>query len=368
MPEQISKQTSVRRALAAFTAVLAATVVLAAAAEPASADVKKAIWGPLEVGGESLFPTYADLGTGIVQVGLSWQSVAPTRPANPTNPGDPAYNWPTIDSAIAEAQKYGMQIAVLLSGSPGWANGGRAPNWAPNNPRDFATFAAAASRRYPGVHQWLIWGEPSVREHFQPLGKTAGPRRYARLLDAAYGALKRVSPANLVIGGNTISYGQTKRGTLKPLDFIKGLQLPNGKPPRMDMYGHNPFSFRKPDLKLKPKYPGTADMSDLDTLTQWLDRYLHRGNRDRKLKLFLSEYTLPSDHLGTIFPYWASRETVAEHLSAALRIARAMPRVYTLGWFYLIDEPPNAAGNENDWGLMDWKFQKKPAYFAFKAG
>jgi hypothetical protein len=45
-----------------------------------------------------------------------------------------------------------------------------------------------------------------------------------------------------------------------------------------------------------------------------------------------------------------------------------MKRVYTLGWFYLYDEAPNATNNEMDWGLLTSTGQKKPAYFAFKNG
>ena len=70
-----------------------------------------------------------------------------------------------------------------------------------------------------------------------------GPHRYARILDASYGALKRVSRKNLVIGGNTFTTGD-----ISVLNWIKNLKLPNGKPPRMDMYGHNPFNNRPPVL------------------------------------------------------------------------------------------------------------------------
>ena len=50
---------------------------------------------------------------------------------------------------------------MLLNTAPGWANGGHEPHWAPTDPGDFADFAVAASRRYPGVRYWMIWGEPS---------------------------------------------------------------------------------------------------------------------------------------------------------------------------------------------------------------
>ena len=62
-----------------------------------------------------------------------------------------------------------------------------------------------------------------------------GPESYAQILDDSYVALKNVSSENMVIGGNSFSGGD-----IRPLAFIKALRLPNGKPPRMDYYGHNP--------------------------------------------------------------------------------------------------------------------------------
>jgi hypothetical protein len=352
------------RLYAALAIAIAALLIGAAAHASAAPSQKKAIWGPATRDGVSQFPIYADLGVGIYQGWLFWDRIAPTRPANPTDPNDPAYHWPSdIDFAVGEAPKYGMQVSLLLQHAPGWANGGNAPDWSPNNPADFADFATAAARRYPSVHLWMIEGEPNITGHFQPLDKKTTPIRYAQVLDASYGALKAVNPGNLVIGGNTITKGQ-----IRPRDFIRRMRLPNGLPPRMDMYGHNPFSPRRPDLKKNPVKPGTADTSDLDTLTGWLDRYLHRGRRDKKLKIFISEWTIPTGHDGYLFGYHAGQKTVAEYLRRALRITRRMKRVYTLGWFYLYDEAPNPTHNEMDWGLLTSDGAKKPAYFAFKNG
>src|SRR5262245_4809760 len=213
--------------------LLVALLLLAPAPAGAAVSRKKAIWGPV-----TEFATYADLGAGIYQSPLNWSTVAVSRPAAATDPADPAYRWPAdIDTALAEGARYGIAVSLMVTGTPRWANGGRAPRFAPRDPRDYADFAAAAARRYPGVKLWMIWGEPTKASNFQP----ASAARYARLLDAAYGALKRIDRRNLVIGGNTYTVG-----TVTPQRWIRGLRLPNGKPPRMDLFGHNPFSARRP--------------------------------------------------------------------------------------------------------------------------
>ena len=119
---------------------------------------------------------------------------------------------------MKEGRRYGIRVAVQLLYSPAWANGGHAFNWAPN-PSDFAQFAATAARRYPGVHLWMIWGEPTRAAQFQPLTperytgqplnarQRRAPRNYARILDAAYAALKQVSQRNTVVGGMSFTTG-----------------------------------------------------------------------------------------------------------------------------------------------------------------
>ncbi len=341
----------------------------------AAVSTHKLIWGPTSV---SAFDTYANLGAGLYEITINWSRIARTKPASPTDPSDPAYQWtPAVDEAITNAQAHGIQVVLEVSGAPGWANGGRPYRWAPTNPQDYADFVAAASKRWPQVHYWQIWGEPTRRANFMPLPKhvegldlTAsqrrGPEIYAQLLDDSYVALKGVDPANIVIGGNTFSGGD-----IRPLAFIKALRLPNGKPPRMDMFGHNPFGYRRPDLSKGEINPGSgiSDFCDLDDLARYVDRYLSRAGRNpQKLKLFLSEYFVPTDHSNTEFNYWVSRKTAKNWLAAAFQITRDWKRIFTLGWFELYDEAPNAEGTEVNRGLLTYDGNKKLAYFAFKNG
>jgi hypothetical protein len=345
--------------------LLALLALLAPASASARDSRKKAIWGPARVNAVSQFPIYRNLGARIYEATLQWSDVAKRRPRHPKSPADPAYKWPAdIDYAVREARRYHMKVMLLVMGSPKWANGGRSPRWAPKHPSDYARFALAASRHYRSVHLWMIWGEPSRRANFMPLPRYqgTGPRRYARLLDSAYGALKRRSRRNLVIGGNTFVTGD-----VSPRQFIKNMRLPHGKRPRMDLYGHNPFSRREPDLAKPPLGFGYADFSDLDTLARWVDRYLGRRH-NRRIKLFLSEFTVPSDHRNYEFNFWVDRATQARWLRSALRITRHWSRIYALGWLSLYDEAPTPDGLSVNRGLLDYRGRKKPSYYAYRNG
>jgi hypothetical protein len=361
-------------ALALALVALAAAAPQTPAASGRHFTAKKAIWGPVNFRGKSQFPIYHDLGAGIWEYSLDWSQTAPTQPANPTDPADPAYQWPAeLDQAVSEAGKYGIRITLLVRQTPRWANGNRRPNWVPSDPADLADFVTAASRRYPSVKLWMIWGEPSRHENFRPLkpqklhsnrltkAQAAAPRYYARMLDASYGALKAVSGSNIVIGGNTFTAGD-----INPYNWVRYLRLPNGRPPRMDLYGHNPFTGRRPRVGA-PQDRYVVDISDLPTFTRFLDRKV-RGPHHRRLKLFLSEFFWPTDHANNEFAFHLSPALQASWLGAALKIVRRSPRIYTLGWFSLYDDPPRKDRLSVNRGLMRRSGRRKPSYNVFRSG
>lgn len=370
-------------ALTVAAPILAAAVLATGAAEfepsaakadarasgPAPLTHKKAAWGVTEHDGVSLFPIYRDLGVGIFQTQARWDAIAPSRPANPTDPDDPAYVWPDyLDRTIAEAASQGITVAIQIIGAPGWATGGRAWNWAPHEPADFGAFAAAISRRYPSVRLWMVWGEPNSKRAFAPVkgakatSKTKlrkkqrrAPRLYAQMLDAAYGALKGVNSENKVIGGNT--FQGAGHPVIRTYQWIRYLKLPGGRRPRMDMWGHNPYTYRKPNLRSRPSPRGRVDFSDLRRLAKRLDEAFPKP----RLKLFLSEWGIPT-RKGDPLQFHVKPRTAKRWVHAAFRIVRKWKRIYTLGWSVPVDT------DRNPQGLLDSDLRPKPAYWAFKNG
>jgi hypothetical protein len=355
-----------------LTAVLLTALVALAVATPAALGAnpdKKAFWGPLTVNGKSEFPLYHQLGVGIYEMDLTWASVAPTRPLNPSNPRDPAYHWtPGIEYAIQQAAIYHMRILLQVHGTPAWANGGHAGNYPPLHPNDLAQFMTAAARQYRSIHLWMIWGEPDRRANWATLvpapprarkltrAQAAAPHLYARILDASYGALKAVSRSNLVIGGDTYTTGDISTRL-----WIANLRLPNGRPPRMDLYGHNPFCWRSPNLHDPPSPDSEVDFSDLGRLATLVNSELAAPHQ--RIKLFLSEWmipTAPDDELNI----YVTPSVQAQWVTDGWRIVRRSSFIYALGWIHLQDEGPG--GSES--GLLNVNGKPKPGYYAFKAG
>jgi len=366
---------------AAIAAILAAATAVALAAAPsASARLLKGFWGPT-----SAFSRYGDLHVDVYQMQLNWRDVAPTRPSHSHDPHDPSYQWPAaVDDAIAQARDRHMKVLLMISSTPSWANGGKPGYWAPKKSKYFANFAYAASKRYPSVHLWMVWGEPSRGPNWQPMtpqpesdanagkrlttSEARAPRRYARLLDAAYGQLKRASKHNLVIGGNTFSWGYQG---IRPVQWVENMRFgKRDRRPRLDLYGHNPFTNRKPHLGNRPfcgsRRAGCADFSDLDWFGRVVDKYLGASGRPH-VRLFLSEFTLPTSPYDREFPYYVSLSQQARWIRAGFHVARAA-HAYAFGWIHLQDDPPHGKDLRISGGLIDYQGNLKPGYAAFKKG
>jgi hypothetical protein len=229
----------------------------------------------------------------------------------------------------------------------------------------YADFVAAASRRYPSVRRWMIWGEPNSANTFLPNqgGSPVGPRAYAAVLDAAYSALKRVSRRNIVIGGMTHT-----GGTVRPARFVRLMRLRSGRRPRLDWYGHNPFPIGFPNLRKRPVEGGYRDISDVDTFSSEVARVYTRpcGRRrcGRRPKLWLSEFLVQSDHPSNVFALSVSRAQQARWLRAAYDIADDLPSVAGLGWLGLLDE--TIASPSANWGLLTGSGQRKPSFYAYE--
>ncbi|HEY6779705.1 MAG TPA: hypothetical protein VI111_02055 [Thermoleophilaceae bacterium] len=185
------------------------------------------------------------------------------------------------------------------------------------------------------------------------------------MLAAAYRALKRNDRRNIVIGGMTFSFGE-----VRPRDFARWMRLPDGRPAPLDLYGHNPFSRRFPDLRDTEYmgYPGARDFGEIDTFHRQLDA-IYRGRtarfRHQGPKLWLSEFTISSDQGNHAFDFFVSRREQARWLTAAFQIAHRTSWIAALGWIGLLDEPVTLDRHLTT-GLMTYEGHRKPAYRAYK--
>ena len=280
------------------------------------------------LGGPGTFDQRLDqvdaLGADVVRVNLRWDQIAAQRPAKPTSHLDPAYRWAAGDVLLNGLRARGIAPVVTLVGTPRWANGGRAANWAPASASSFANFAYAAATRYQHVRRWVIWNEPNKVWQLRP----TSARTYVRvLLNPGYDALKRANRANLVAGGVTAPRGGS--GSVSPVDWIRGMDFAGA---RLDAYAHHPYPVSRGET---PTIGGCRSCENITMAN--LDRLLALVSRAFGPKrIWLTEYgyqTNPPDRM-----FGVSQAIQARYLGeASLRAYRAA-RVDLLIHFLVRDE------------------------------
>jgi hypothetical protein len=335
-------------ALIAFAALALLPAAHAASSPSPAFGIEDDAWlmyGPGTLSGR--LTTLDSLGTRLVRFTLRWDQVAPSRPASPRNPSDPAYEWGQFDTVLRALHADGIQTVVTLYGAPTWSNGGHPPNWLPS--KGYADFAYAASKRFPWVHQWTVWNEPNGRTFSVPVSAKAYVRQ---LLNPAYASLHQASSANMVAGGVT-SPRKTPSG-VSPLAFMLGMKAAGA---RLDAYAHNPYPVSPHET---PFHSTCADctvltMASLPAIRADVTRAFGASK-----PLWLTEYgyqTNPPDRLLGV-SYAAQARYIGQ---AALR-AWQQPGVTMLIQFLVRDEP-SLGGWQS--GLFSAAGTAKPSLHAF---
>lgn len=118
------------------------------------------------------------------------------------NPG--TYNWGFHDRMVELLQQSDVQIIGLLNGpTPAWARPPGSGEFYPPDPQAFAEFAAAVVARYRSqITYWQIWNEP---DNILYWASGPDPAAYARMLRAAYPAIKAANPQARVLAAGIVS-------------------------------------------------------------------------------------------------------------------------------------------------------------------
>jgi hypothetical protein len=329
--------------IAAAAAIFLATASAAFASPNVRYGIQDDAW--LATGDGTLanrLDTLQRLGVDVVRFSLRWNEIAGS------GPDQASWDWSGSDAVLAGLRSRGIAAVVTLVGSPSWANGGRAANWAPRSGATFAAFARAAAQRYSWILDWTIWNEPNQPLSFRPTRAAT----YVRvLLNPAYAAIHSVIPRALVAGGVTAP--RANAGGVDPISWIRGMRAAHA---RFDVYAHHPY----PGSPRETPFSGGCGTCSAITMAN-LPVLLAELRRDFGPKrVWLTEYgyqTNPPDRFFGVSPL---RQALYIGL-AALR-AYELPRVDMLIQFMYRDEPDIGAWQS---GLVTASDRPKPALAAF---
>ena len=294
---------------------------------------------------QALVAKSADANATIMRLLVQWNVVAKTRPASAADPFDTAYNFDDIDEAVLAAQENDMEVLLTISGTPRWANGGKAPNVMPRRVGDFTNFARAIASRYSGrfpgypfVRFWSIWNEPNLQQFLAPQfdsrGRSVAPANYAKLAAAAYTGIKAGNPQAKVAIGETSPRGSDKATGLRPIHSPgKFAELVAKANPRLkfDAWSHHPYpSTPKSPPSQRVKWPNVS-LASLPRFDESLKTWFKR----KSVPIWVTEYghqTKPEDPLG--IPY----SQQAAYIQQAMSMTAGYPFVDMFIWFVFQDD------------------------------
>jgi hypothetical protein len=253
----------------------------------------------------------------LVRIGVNWGAIAPTRPAAPRDPADPAYRFGGLDATIRAAQLRGFEVLLTVTGAPDWAEGPNRPTletappgtWDPD-PVAFGELGQALARRYSGgfvdpasadpgplprVRYFEAWNEPNLGVFLGPQwagGEPRSPSIYRQLLSSFYDGVKAANPDSIVMGPGLGPHGDPSGGQrMRPLLFLRELFCLQGRqklkptecpPVKMDVLSVHPISTFNRDLGDRPFesaiHPDDASTADVGRLRRVLRAAEKGGN------------------------------------------------------------------------------------------
>ena len=319
------------------------------------------------------FPTLKLLHAQAIRVNLYWGGTPwavanTTRPNDPNDPGDRAYDWTVYDRLVRFAAQYNVKVVFSILFTPKWANGGKARNTPPTDYKDLENFAYAAAERYSGlwtpppwqrdlengtsdtplpkVTLWTAWNEPNNPIWLTPQYKRVGGKwiiasaqSYAKICNAVYDGVH--SPDLGPLPGEQVACGVTgprgndsplsTRPSVDPLSFLSATKRYGLK--RFDVWAHHPYYGKPTEAPVfkPPARDHAVELGNINVLLALISKLYGPKH------LWVTEYgyqTYPQDRVFGVS--WAKQ---ALYLSQAYAIARASPA--TVGWSYSSSRPPS---------------------------
>jgi len=311
---------------------------------------------------DKVFPILRETHTGLIRVSLWWggaNGVAKRRPAQPTNPNDPAYEWATYDRTALYAKLFGMKVMFTIIGTPSWANGDRGWNAAPDNMSHLEAFAKAAATRYggkfrgrdgrliPPVRLWLVWNEPNNPVFLKPQFVQEGDRwivqsarDYAAMCNAVIAGVRSGQVGAKIGCGATSPRGNNNpnstRPSVSPLVFLRNVRAAGAR--GFNAYAHHPHYGKKHETPTTPPPPGLRGNAPT-AVTLGNFGALKKALKDaygKRMPIWITEYgyqTNPPDRLAGVS--WSEQH---RYMVEAYEIAKRDENVDMFIWFLLRDE------------------------------
>ncbi len=289
----------------------------------------------------------AAAGADTVRIDVSWAMLQPK-----SGTAYDAWGVDFVDKVVTMASERGLTPLVTLWRTPDWANGGKGDTVLPTDPADFARVAAWAAAKWAGrVGAWEIWNEPNADDFMAG----ADPAAYARLIKAAYPAIKAADPSTTVVTGGTV-YVDTA--------WLSQMYAA-GAAGSFDAIAVHPY------MGIADQAPETPDNGSKYTLSHVAALHdLMVTHGDGAKKIWLTEMGWSTHATAAGAPNW--ERGVSEATQADFTVRSVAYTADKLPWvshmfFYTERDQVDSHIQDNNYGLLRRDLSPKPVYTALKS-
>jgi polysaccharide biosynthesis protein PslG len=240
-------------------------------------------------------------------------------------------------------QRGGRPLLILDYGNPLYDGGGQLSS--PEAIAAWSRYVRFVVQHFKGrVDQFEVWNEWNIGgggTAAQRAARYGNPEDYAKVLKAAYSAVKSENATASVIGGAFAGYDYKWIEAFARADGFSSL----------DGFSAHPYVFAEG----KKGTPDSA-IRHLDDLKALIDR-LAPG---RNVPVYVTEAGWPV-HEGT---NGVTEQQAATYLQQFMLLAKSRPWIAGVWWYDLFDDGDAAGNAEHRFGLIDRAGVKRPAFQA----
>ena len=258
------------------------------------------------------------------------------------------------DFVVNAARARGLKVLLTLWCTPSWANGGQPREVPPRDDADYASIARRMAVHFRGrVDAWEVWNEPNLNSFWQ----NGDPVRYAKLLRAAYPALKAGAPDTPVVFGGPAH---------NDVAFIRSAYDAGAKG-AFDVMATHPYMGMGDLPPSTPATGGKWDYTLFVSVSAVRDLMVARGDGDKQI--WFTEFGWSSHANWDGISNWQRGVTVqqqADYLIEALEIVRKnFPYVGPMIWY---NDRAKATSDVHQAGyaLFTRDYGLKPVYHALR--
>lgn len=308
----------------------------------------------------------ASMGANTARVDVAWASLQESGPTSWSS-----WYVQRLDTFVAKANAKGITPLITLDETPCWASSApetltqgctgrywdrRTQDWAPTDAGDFARAAAWVAKRYAGKIAALeLWNEPNYDDYgtvnlrTESVGTTKAVA-YARMVEAAYPAVKAVAPSVPVLAG-ALSYADT--------GFYNALVAAGMK--SYDGFSVHPYTDgRSPDAV------GSAEWRKVDFsagMVAFRAAMVAKGQGAKPLWITEAGWT----NCTASSMMCVSETEQAAWTARSVTIARSWPWLKAYYSYTLLDGGTDRTYSEDNFGLIRTTGAAKPVYGALKS-